>query len=61
VFGTYKKPLVEISPEDGGDNTAENEVNAGWWHADSTYWGIRINDPVQLDDLDFDKDSVELD
>jgi len=60
-FGTYKRPLVEVSPE-GANTEAENAINASWWHADSTYWGIRINDPVQLDEfeLDGDEDALEI-
>lgn len=59
AWGTYKRPLVEISPE-GSQTEADYEVNASWWHADSTYWGIRINDPVKLDEADFDDDEVEI-
>lgn len=58
-FGTYKRPLVEVSPE-GANTEAENAINASWWHADSTYWGIRINDPVQLDEVDIDGDENAL-
>lgn len=60
-FGTYKRPLVEISPE-GSNTEAENTLNASWWHADSTYWGIRINDPVQLDEFEMEpsENAIEI-
>jgi hypothetical protein len=58
-FGVYKRPLVEVSPE-GTNTDAENEFNASWWHADSTYWGIRVNDPVEFDELEFDGTEVEI-
>ncbi len=58
-YGTYKRPLVEVSPE-GTDGDVETEMNASWWHADSTYWGIRVNDPVEFDELEFDGSEVEI-
>ncbi|HEX9734489.1 MAG TPA: hypothetical protein VGG06_21165 [Thermoanaerobaculia bacterium] len=58
-FGTYVRPLVEVSPE-GSNTEAENEVNASWWHADSTYWGIRINDPVELDEFEMEPEENAL-
>ena len=60
AWGTYKRPLVEVSPEGATDTNAQNEINASWWHADSTYWGIRINDPVTFDELEVDDDAVEV-
>lgn len=59
AYGTYIRPLVEVSPEEtntDGDLT----IQASWWHADSTYWGISINDPVQLDEVDHDAEENEL-
>lgn len=54
-FGTYKRPLVQVSPE-GSDSEAEEGMTASWWHADSTYWGIRINDPVKVEDIEWEED-----
>ena len=59
AYGTYKRPLVEISPE-GSETDAETEINASWFHADSTYWGIRINDPVELDEFDIEADEATV-
>ena len=61
-YGTYKRPLVEVSPEGEISTEAEEAINASWWHADSTYWGVRVNDPVELDELDYEEDenTVEI-
>ncbi len=61
AYGTYKRPLVEISPE-GADTDTSTELNVSLFHADSTYWGIRINDPVEFDEMDYESDeaSVEI-
>ena len=59
AYGTYTKPLVEVSPE-GINTDTDTAVNASWFHADTTYWGIRINDPVVIEDLDFDGTDVEV-
>lgn len=60
-YGTYKRPLVEASPT-GINTDADTVFNASWWHADSTYWGVRVNDPVEVDDLDIEVDdrTVEI-
>lgn len=58
-FGMYYSPLVEVSPD--GVNTEEHEgVGFGFYHADSSYWGIRVNDRVRFDDLEWDGDNVEV-
>jgi hypothetical protein len=57
-FGVYYSPLVEVSPT--GVNTEDRDgVAVGYYHVDSAYWGIRVNDPVRLDDLEFDGDTFE--
>ena len=58
-YGVYKKPLVEVSPEGTNMDTSET-MNIGVFHQDSTYWGIRINDPVELDEVDIDEDDFEV-
>ncbi|MEO1088347.1 MAG: hypothetical protein AAFY88_29295 [Acidobacteriota bacterium] len=58
-YGVYKKPLVEVSPE-GSNMDTSTTMNMGVFHADSTYWGIRINDPVELDEVDIDEDDYEV-
>ncbi|MGD8375551.1 MAG: hypothetical protein PVF68_05370 [Acidobacteriota bacterium] len=59
AYGTYKRPLVEVSP-DGVNTDGDQAMSYGWWHADSTFWGISINDPVEVDEIDFDDDEVEI-
>lgn len=59
TWGTYKRPLVEISPQEvntDGDRT----FTASWWHADSTYWGVQVNDQVELDEVEFERDDNEV-
>ncbi|MEM6796005.1 MAG: hypothetical protein AAF725_18665 [Acidobacteriota bacterium] len=58
-YGVYKRPLVEITPE-GSNMEVETTMTASFFHADSTYWGIRINDPVVLDEVDVDRDDGEV-
>jgi hypothetical protein len=58
-YGTYQRPLVEISP-DGVNTDADDGDSFSWWHADSTYWGIRINDPVEVDEFDIEADDGEV-
>ena len=58
-YGVYKRPLVEVSPN-GTNTDTDTMITASWWHADSTYWGIRINDAVVLDEFDMDRDDGEV-
>jgi hypothetical protein len=58
-MGTYMYPLVEVSP-DGVNTDNESSVSAGWYHAQSTYWGISPNDTLRFDEADWDEDTVEL-
>lgn len=58
-MGTYKVPLVEVSPD--AVNTDNNETfQAGWYHAQSTYWGIAPNDTLRFDEMEFDEDTAEI-
>ncbi len=59
-FGIYKRPLVEISPEGANTEGTDVVMNASWWHADSTYWAIRVNDPVELDEVDIEAGDGEI-
>lgn len=58
-WGTYKRPLVEVSPT-GTNVDTDDVMTASWWHADSTYWSVLINDAVKVDEMDFDDDEVEF-
>lgn len=57
--GTYMFPLVEVSP-DGVNTDNESSVSAGWYHAQSTYWGIAPNDTLRFDEAEWDEDTVEI-
>ena len=59
AYGTYKRPLVEVSPE-GSESDTSTELNVSFFHADSTYWGIRINDPVEFDEMDYESDEASI-
>ncbi len=59
AYGTYKRPLVEVNAE-GANTDADTDVTANWWYADSTYWGVLINDEVEVEDTDWDDDVVEI-
>jgi len=58
-FGIYYRPLVEISP-DSTTTDADRGFSFGVYHAGSTRWGISINDPVRLDELEFEGNEVEI-
>lgn len=60
-YGTYVRPLIEVSPN-GAENEAEEGVRSSWWHADSTYWGVSVNDHVVFDDADIEAEdgTVEI-
>jgi hypothetical protein len=58
-MGTYMFPLVEVSPD--GVNTEKDEAfSAGWYHAQSTYWGIAPNDTLRFDEMEFEDDTAEI-
>lgn len=60
-YGVFLSPLIEASPR--GVNTQVDEgASFGWFHAASTVWDVRVNDPVRLDELDWEADeaSVEI-
>jgi hypothetical protein len=58
-MGTYMSPIVEVSP-DGVNTDSESSISAGWYHAQSTYWGIAPNDTLRFDEADWDEDTVEI-
>jgi hypothetical protein len=58
-MGTYMFPLVEVSP-DGVNTEGDMGFSGGAFHAQSTYWGVGPNDTVQLDEMDWDGDTVEI-
>jgi hypothetical protein len=58
-FGTYKSPLVEVTPK--GENTDGGKgLSTGLWHTESTYWGVGPNTALKFDDADFDGKKIEI-
>lgn len=58
-MGTYMAPLVEVSPT-GVNTDGASGFSGGAFHAQSTYWGVGPNDTLQLDEMDWDEDTVEI-
>jgi len=61
AYGTFKSPLVEVAP-DGLTSEARTGVNfqANLFSARSAYWALAPNDPVVVDEIDFDDDTIEI-
>ncbi|MCB1037085.1 MAG: hypothetical protein KDD47_24875, partial [Acidobacteria bacterium] len=59
AYGMYQSPVVDVSPK-GVNLETEGGASFGWFHAGSTVWDVRINDSVELDELDFEDDTVEI-
>lgn len=60
-YGIYYSPLVDVSPT--GTNTESDEgLSVGWYHAESTVWKVRVNDQMELDELDWEDEegTVEI-
>lgn len=60
-YGVYQIPLVEVSPT-GTNTEGDSGASFGWYHAQSTIWEARINDPMTVDELEWEEDegSVEI-
>jgi len=59
AYGVYQSPVVDISPK-GVNLQADEGVSFSWFHAGSTVWEVRVNDAVELDELDWEDDTVEI-
>src|SRR6185295_5250847 len=57
-FGVFLSPLVDVSPR-GVNTDAQNGASFGWYHASSTVWAVRVNDSVELDELEWGEDENE--
>lgn len=58
-WGTWRSPLVQVSPE-GVETDDDDSRTSSWWHAESTFWGIRVNDPVRVDEVERDDGVIEI-
>jgi len=56
-YGVYSSPVVDVSPR-GVNTEAESGVSFGWYHASSTVWAVRVNDPVEFDDISWEDDGT---
>lgn len=59
AWGTYLSPLVEVTPE-GTNTEGEMGMSASVWHAQSTFWGVGPNDTLEVSDMGFDEDEIEI-
>ena len=57
-WGTYKSPLVEVTPE-GESTEGGMAVHHSYWHAESTYWGIGPNATLKFDEGEWDGPNFE--
>ncbi|MEM1182778.1 MAG: hypothetical protein AAGM22_30820 [Acidobacteriota bacterium] len=58
-FGQFVRPLVKVSTR-AVDIADGQTLHVGLFHTSSTYWGIRINDPVEFDELHYDSDEATV-
>ena len=59
-FGIYYSALVEVSPT-GTNTEASGGASVGWYHASSTVWSVRINDLVELEEMEWEEEGeVEI-
>lgn len=58
-YGIYYSPLVDVSPA-GTNVETESELSVGWYHAESTVWKVRVNDQMELDELDWEDEEATV-
>ena len=58
-YGIYYSPLVEVSPR-GANTEAGSGASFGWFHAGSTSWSARVNDEMELEELDWEEDEATV-
>ena len=59
-FGTYKFPLVEVSPTEVKTEGGQSGISGSLYNAQATYWGVGPNDTVSLDEIEWDEDTAEI-
>jgi len=55
-YGTFKRPLVLVTPADGVKIEQSAEVQGGAFHAEGRRLVLRVNDMVKTDDTSWDED-----
>ncbi len=60
-FGTYKFPIVDVSPTEV-TTKKESGISGGPFHAHGIYWGVGPNDAATFDSLKFydDESAIEI-
>lgn len=56
-YGVYLSPVVDVSPQ-GVNTETEGGGSFGWYHASTTVWAVRVNDPVEFDDISWEDDGT---
>jgi hypothetical protein len=61
AYGTFKRAIVTVSPSEGVKTGDAAEVQAGLFHAEGRRLVLRVNDPVKVDEFEWDDDENALD
>lgn len=60
AYGVYRKPVVFVSPAEGVKIQSSADVEAGVFTAKGRRLVLRVNDPVKVDEFDWDADDSSL-
>ncbi|HET9481320.1 MAG TPA: hypothetical protein VFP98_06140, partial [Candidatus Polarisedimenticolia bacterium] len=60
AYGTYKKPVVMVSPAEGVQIGKSAEVEAGVFTAKGRRLVLRVNDPVKIDEFEWESEDSTL-
>ncbi len=60
AYGTFKKPIVVVTAADGPSIPGSSEVQAGAFHAEARRLALRVNDPVQVDEFEWESEDGSL-
>lgn len=61
AYGTFKRAIVTVSPSGGVKTGDAAEVQAGLFHAEGRRLVLRVNDPVKVDEYEWDDDENAFD
>jgi len=60
AYGTFKRPLVVVTAADGPNIQGSSEVQAGAFHAEARRLTLRDNDPVNVDEFEWESEDNSL-
>ncbi|HKY31042.1 MAG TPA: hypothetical protein VJV23_00805 [Candidatus Polarisedimenticolia bacterium] len=60
AYGTFKRPIVTVSPGEGVTTASTAEVQGGAFHAEGRRLTLRVNDPVKVDEHEWESDDQSL-